>query len=258
MYSSVIESSSVKPNKSKSSLWFNLNLQHFTWWQTISWAPFLQNDQITGSHHKSESLSFQHSLCWLPILYIIRTNHNSRIWNELLSKQLNIFLLLFSLDLSIKFPKTPTWRTGKFWWSLTGQSRNTQVTPLEIINAVLNQISAASVVNTNLYTNTWCLYINILYILQICIYTHTIYIYTHIYAYIVYVYSHIPHIYTLYLFIYIYTYICAFCIYFFTVFHTYIIFHTYIHIYYTKMGTLPPLEHFMHYIYIEEILNIIQ
>jgi len=33
------------------------------------------------------------------------------------------------------------------------------------------------------------------------------------------------------------------------------IFYTLIHIYYTLMGTAPPLDNFMHYIYTEQMLN---
>ena len=58
---------------------------------------FLQNGQIiVGLCNESESLRFwgvvQSSLCWLPILCIIRTYCNYRIWDGLFSEELNLFI----------------------------------------------------------------------------------------------------------------------------------------------------------------------
>lgn len=155
MYTLVIESSSVKPNRSKTASWFNLNLQNFKQWQMSIWAHVSSewldyrriSPQIWEPQVPTQSLL-------LPLLYIIRTNHNSRIWNGLLSKQLNAFYVPENSHmrdkkvLMITDWTSHTWRSSMLFWTRY-------------------QHHHIPAVNPNLCTNIWCLYRNILYIPQI-------------------------------------------------------------------------------------------
>lgn len=183
MYTLVIESSSVKPNKSRTASWLNLNLQNLKQWQMSIWAhvsaEWLDYRRIPPQIWEPQ-VPVQSLL--LPTHYIIRTNHNSRIWNGLLSKQLNAFYFHWtSVESSWELPHEGQESSDDHWLdrAVTHTSHTWRSSMLFWTRYQQHQISA---VNPNLCTNTWCLYVNILYIPQIYIYS--IYCFTIFHTYI--------------------------------------------------------------------------